>query len=94
MALRDGDGVRGQSFIDVHYRDLVTDPLKQVRQIYDFLGLSLSSETEAQMQGWIDANPRNRLGRHRYRVEDFGLVPGEIDERLAGYRARFDIPHE
>ncbi|MCZ6463578.1 MAG: sulfotransferase [Proteobacteria bacterium] len=94
MALRDGDGARGESFIDVHYRDLVTDPLKQVRQIYDFLGLALSSETEAQMQGWIDANPRNRLGHHRYRVEDFGLVPGEIDERLAGYRARFDIPHE
>ena len=80
-----------ESFIDVAYADLVADPMKQVRRIYDFLGLELSAETEETMQGWRGANPQNKHGVHRYRLEDFGLDPEELDRDFAAYRQRFAI---
>ncbi len=92
MAVRDDRG--GDSFLDVAYPDLLADPLKQVRRIYDFVGLSLSTETEAAMHSWISSNPQNKHGSHRYRLADFGLDPARLSELLEPYRRRFDIERE
>jgi hypothetical protein len=37
---------------------------------------------------------QHRYGRHVYDPAEFGLVRGALDERFAGYRARFDVPRE
>jgi hypothetical protein len=92
MEARDAAG--SEHFLDVAYGDLVADPLKQVHRIYDFLGLRLAPETEARMQAWLAQHPQHRLGRHRYRLEDFGLDAARLEERFAAYRERFAIPRE
>jgi hypothetical protein len=89
MEVRDGAGP--DSFLDVAYADLVADPLKEIRRIYDFIGLSLAPETEAAMQGWIAGNPQNKHGIHRYRLEDFGLDRARLEQRFEPYRSRFGI---
>jgi hypothetical protein len=81
-------------FLDVAYADLVVDPLKQVRRIYDFAGLSLSSETEAAMHSWIGGNPQDKHGRHRYRLEDFGIEHDRLEEQLDPYCRRFGVARE
>jgi len=83
-----------ESFLDIAYEDATADPLKQIRRIYDFLGLSLAPTTEAAMQDWIAANPQHRRGVHRYRLEDFGLDRSELERRFAPYRSRFGVPVE
>ncbi len=92
MAVRDRVG--SESFADVSYYDLIADPIKQVRRIYDFLELDLSPEIERRMQAWISGNPQHRLGRHGYRLEDFGLDRADLEGRFAVYRERFDVPRE
>lgn len=82
------------AFLDVHYAELVADPLKQVRRIYDFLGMPLAEATETAMRAWIAANPQHRHGRHRYRLEDFGLSGDALDTQFAAYRERFDVAVE
>jgi hypothetical protein len=82
------------SFLDVAYADTLADPLKEIRRIYDFLGLSLAPETEASMQRWLAANPQDKRGVHRYRLEDFGLDRAELDRRFEPYRSRFGVSRE
>ena len=83
-----------QSFLDVAYRDLLADPLKEIRRIYDFLGLPLAPATEASMQRWLAANPQNKRGVHRYRLEDFGLDRAKLERSFEPYRQRFGIQRE
>ncbi len=82
------------SFIDVQYQDLVADPMKEIRRIYDFLGLALTADTEGKMQSWRTSNPQNKHGVHHYRLEDFGLDREELRRDFAPYRARFRIDEE
>jgi len=92
MATRERAGA--DRFVDVQYADLVTDPMAQVRRIYDFLGRTLEAGTETRMQAWRRENPQHKHGRHRYGLEHFGLDREEEEERFSRYRARFDIPVE
>ncbi len=87
-------GTVDAAFADVAYADLVADPIKQVRRIYDFLGLPLPPETEAAMERWLAANPQGRHGVHRYRLEDFGLDRAELEPLFEPYRRRFGVASE
>jgi hypothetical protein len=84
----------GRSFLDVAYPDLLADPLKEIRRIYDFLGLRLAPPTEASMQRWLAANPQNKLGVHRYRLADFGLDRAQLERSFDPYRQRFGVAGE
>jgi hypothetical protein len=92
MEVRDHAG--GDAFLDVTYPDLVSDPLKEIRRITDFVGLSLEPETEGAMQDWIAGNPQNKHGVHRYRLEDFGLDRLRLEKDFEPYRSRFGIRSE
>ncbi|NMC68814.1 MAG: sulfotransferase [Myxococcales bacterium] len=92
MAVRDGG--RDDRFLDVHYDRLVADPLAELRRIYGFLGEPLAPPAEAAMRRWLRDNPQHKYGRHRYRLEDFGLSRDEVARAFADYRARFGIPGE
>jgi hypothetical protein len=95
MATRDRLGPAAEErFLDVSYADLVADPLGQVRRIYRWVGLSLTEEAERGMRAFLGQNPQHRRGRHRYRLEDFGLDREQEERRFSDYRERFGIPHE
>jgi len=92
MATRDR---RGEArVLDVAYADLLADPLAQVRRIYDWLGLSLGDRTERRMRRHLEGNPRHKHGRHRYRLEDFGLDRETEERAFSCYRERYSIPSE
>jgi len=80
--------------IDVHYEDLLRDPLKEIRRIYDFVEMEFDAEVEAVMKTWLARNPKHKNGPHRYQLEDFGLDPGELDARFERYRERFEVARE
>jgi hypothetical protein len=82
------------SFIDVHFADLVADPLKEARRIYDFLGYELHPETLAAMNAYRRENPKDKRGVHHYGPEDFGLTREELDRDFAAYRDHYGIPLE
>jgi len=81
-------------FVDVHYADLMADPMKEVRRIYDFLEIDLEEETLAKMNRFRGSNPKDNRGAHRYRPEDFGLDPKQLDRDFASYRDHYGIARE
>lgn len=92
MQVRDRRG--GESFLDVSYADVIDDPIGQVRRILDFLSIEPSAATLDEMRRWIDRNPKDKHGAHRYRLEDFGIDPTQLAKDFAPYRARYQIPEE
>jgi hypothetical protein len=40
---------------------------------------------------WLDENPKEEHGTHRYSIEHFDLTPGEVDHHFSDYRERFGI---
>lgn len=68
-----------------YYDDLVADPLAQLRKIYGWLGDDWTVEAEAGMQGWMHDNPQNKLGQHRYALEDWGLSRRDLEPYFSDY---------
>jgi len=91
LAARDGGCAPPERFIDVHYRDLVRDPIAIGRRVYEHFGLPLSSAVEARWQRFLNDNPQGKHGRHRYDLGRFGLRADAERERYRAYRERFDL---
>jgi hypothetical protein len=87
-------GPHADRFLDVHYAELVADPLGRLERVYDWLGDPLTAEARAAMERWVRENPQHKHGKHRYRLEDFGLDREEVGQTFAAYRERFGIRSE
>jgi hypothetical protein len=82
------------SVLDVHYPELVADPIGQMKRIHAFLELDWTADTVSRMETWIASNPQHKYGIHRYGLEDFGLDAGELDARFKRYREFFGVESE
>jgi hypothetical protein len=78
-------------FYDIHYQDLLADPIATVSQLYDYFDYDLNSETLVQMQQWLNDNPQHKHGKHSYTLEAFGLSPALIDEQFNDYIKQYNV---
>ena len=89
MAVR--DTLPDDRVVDVHYDDTVNDPVGTVQRIYAAFDLPLTAAADEGVRAYLQANPRDKHGSHRYSLEEFGLDRAEVSDAFAGYRERFDI---
>lgn len=94
LHVRGSGRVAGERFIDVHYHDLVQDPLAVVRRIYAHFGLPLSEMAQARMSRYLADNPKDKHGAHQYSLEAFGLDADALSRCFKAYREHFGIPSE
>ncbi|MFA7586374.1 MAG: sulfotransferase, partial [Novosphingobium sp.] len=80
------------SIHDVQYADTVRDPMRVVRGIYAAIGDELTPAAEAAMQGYLDANPKGKHGKHEYSLEEYGLNREQVHEVFKDYIEDYDIP--
>ena len=78
-------------FIDVYHDKFVNDPWPFIEAIYNARGTPLTDEGRAAMQGWLDANPKGKHGKHEYNLEDYGISRGQVEELFADYVQRYDV---
>lgn len=76
-------------FVDIGYRELVTDPVAALTRVYEHFGEELSSEAGAAMRRYMAEHPAGEHGKHSYTLDELGLDAGEIGERFGRYRERF-----
>jgi len=79
---------------DVHYADLVRDPLGTMRTVYAAFGDELSGQALGAMTQHLESHPKGKFGRHAYDLPEFGLNAGAIRERFGRYVERYGIPLE
>jgi len=59
--------------VDLHYADVMRDPIGSMRDLYAKIGDEFTPEAEAGMRAWLEENPQGRFGKHSYDLEQFGL---------------------
>lgn len=79
-------------FLDVDYRVLIADPMREIARVYAHFGLDLAAGTEQAMMAFLAANPQNKHGSHEYSLAEYGLTPDLVRDRLRFYLDRFDVP--
>ena len=80
--------------LDLQYKKLVTHPIDTLRRVYDHFGYPWSDAFERQARQWMDGNPKNKHGKHRYDLAQFGLTPGMINEAFGPYCRQYGIEPE
>eukprot|EP00996_Jenningsia_fusiforme_P000270 NODE_1221_length_1630_cov_31.189753_g1086_i0.p1 GENE.NODE_1221_length_1630_cov_31.189753_g1086_i0~~NODE_1221_length_1630_cov_31.189753_g1086_i0.p1 ORF type:complete len:507 (-),score=86.87 NODE_1221_length_1630_cov_31.189753_g1086_i0:110-1498(-) len=74
---------------NVSYKQLMADPIAEVRRLYEQLGYEYSAEFEKNMRQWLDDNPQGKHGRASYSLADFGISQEDIDLNFADYNKQF-----
>ena len=92
MAVRDEIGP--SRFLDLWFRDTVSQPLTEIQKVYDFLGMELTAEARDEMTRWQDFNRRELRPPHEYTLDQFGLSEAGLRQQFAAYRERFIVGRE
>ncbi len=94
LTMRVRAGADPDRLVDVSYYDLIKDPLGQLRQVHRKAGIDFDDEAMQIAEKYMSRNPKNRFGKHAYRLDDFGLDEQTIEENFSSYRAKHEIPFE
>jgi hypothetical protein len=81
-------------FVDVHYADLVRDPVMTLRRVYARTERPWPSGFDDRITEYLATKPRAVHGAHRYSVEEFGLDADELVARYRPYVERFGVVAE
>jgi hypothetical protein len=87
MAVR--DEMDPSRFLDLWFRDTVSQPLTEIQKVYDFLGMELTAEARDEMERWQAFNRRELRPPHEYTLDQFGFTEAGLREQFASYRERF-----
>jgi len=93
-SVRDRSLVPDDQVLDVRFHEFMADDGNMVKRVYEFAEQPMTEEVQRAVHSFMAANPRGRLGRIEYHLEDFGLDPRERRQALRFYQERFDVPDE
>ena len=74
---------------DLQYEQIVNDPVGTMREIYRHFNLEWPDGFERCLQAYIEQNPKDKHGSHRYQPEDFGQTAQEIAQAFRDYNVEF-----
>lgn len=78
---------KARQIIDIHFSDLVADPIGTVKRIYARFGYPYRAAFEEEMVRYLDAQRAAPRPGHAYTAEQFGLSRAMVIERSADYLA-------
>jgi len=77
-----------EQFLDIVHGDFHSDPMRVVKNIYNYFGLKLLADVASAMTDRIARNPEGSHGQHDYTLEDYGLTEVAIRQRFDNYIRR------
>jgi hypothetical protein len=78
-------------FVDIQYRDTLTDPMGTYRKGLEGMGLTVTTEDLHEASTWMAKNGRDTHPPHPYTPEDFGTSAAELSEIFKFYHDAYDI---
>ena len=80
--------------VDVHYADLMRDPIPAMRTLYQSLGDAFTPTAEHAMRSWLADNPQGKFGKHEYALDQFGLTPDRVRSMFERYLSHYEVEAE
>lgn len=81
-------------FFDLHYADLMRDPVAVMRSLYEWAGDDLTPSTEHAMLDWLAEHPQDRFGVAPYSLDGSGVTRRDLEPIFDEYLSAFDIELE
>jgi hypothetical protein len=84
--------------VDIHYKQLVADPVATAEALYGEFGLDFTSEAKACMTQFVEG--KNRHGqaqsgvKHTYSLADFGLTEDMVEDAFSDYLDQYGVERE
>lgn len=94
LAVRNGLADAGSRIYDLHYHDLMRDPVGSVERIFSHFDMPFDDDSRRGVEEWVAAHPKTEHGRHEYTAAQFGFDPEQLRERFAFYIDQFDVAPE
>lgn len=92
--LRDSGKLPADQCYDLHYADLMSDPVAALGGLYEHFGIDYPDTSRKAQRDYIDNKPKGRHGQHKYDFSDTGLDLDEERARFADYYARYGVKNE
>ena len=94
MGQRASGDVPAEQMADLHFRDLMTDPVGSVERAYGHLGLPFADEMRSTIPEYLASKPKDKFGPHVYDPKVLGLNEGEIRNDFQDYIVNYGIELE
>lgn len=86
--------IPARQITDLHFQDLMKDPVTAVERVYGALALPFSGRFADAIRDYLAKKPRDQFGKHRYQAEDYGLTNAGIREAFLFYTDHYRIALE
>ena len=86
--------VPADRFVDVHFSELMSDPVAALRAAYAQMGRDLTDGHATAVLDYLAHKPKGKFGVHRYRPEDWGFTAESLRSALAPYIDHYGVARE
>ena len=92
--LRTSGAVPAERFVDVHFTELMGDPVSTMSAVYARMGRDFTDDHAAAVLDYLAHKPKGKFGVHRYQPEDWGFTAESLREAMAPYIDHFGVASE
>jgi hypothetical protein len=91
---RQRGGLPEAQIADVHFKDLMRDPVDTIRRAFAKLDVEFDDGFAGRIRAYLHAKPQGKHGTHRYAPEDWGMQTDALREAYAPYVNHYGIEPE
>ncbi len=94
LAQRRAAGELPDRIVDSHFIELMADPVAAVEKLYGQMNRPFLAEHAAAIRRYVDAKPKGKFGKHKYSLEEWGLDPAKLREKMRPYTDHYGVALE
>ena len=94
IALRRDRGELPDRFVDIHFKDLLADPVATLGAAYEKMGRPFQPQHAARITQYLAEKPRGKFGTHKYTPEEWGFQKDDLRKRMQPYIETFGVALE
>ena len=83
-----------ERFIDLHFSDLMNDPVKALAAVYQQSGKTFSEQYQQAIHDYLAEKPKGKHGKHSYRPEDWGMDTETLKQQAKDYIDSYQVKLE
>ncbi|WP_052223691.1 sulfotransferase family protein [Novosphingobium malaysiense] len=78
-------------FLEIHFADLMADPIGAARTVFAAAGIDVTPATEAAMRDYVARNDAKPRKSSDYASQDFGIDVPALRKKIEGYYTRYGV---
>ena len=94
IAQRQSGAVPVEQMADIHFLDLMSDPVAAIKRAYEHLAMTFPDEMAESVPAYLAAKPKGKFGPHRYEASRLGLDESTLRADFADYIDHYGVALE